>query len=89
MIQLGQQGHLHTKTVKLEKVTRNRTALDIKSRFVIIYEKALVYESEQEEKILKSSKSTAKSRDTRVGKHTGLVGVRGMFFRNRRDTQVL
>ena len=42
MIQLGQQGHLHTKTVELEKVKRNRTALDIKSRFVFIYEEALV-----------------------------------------------
>ena len=29
MIQLGQQGHLHSKTVELEKVKRNRTALDI------------------------------------------------------------
>ena len=36
-------GHLHTKTVELEKVERNRTALDIKSRFVFIYEEALVY----------------------------------------------
>ena len=43
MIQLGQQGHLHTKIVELEKVNRNRTALDIKSRFVFIYEEALVY----------------------------------------------
>ena len=43
MIQLGQQGHLHTKTVELEKVKRNRVALDIKSRFVFIYEEALVY----------------------------------------------
>ena len=43
MIQLGQQGHLHTKTVDLEKVKRNRAALDIKSRFVFIYEEALVY----------------------------------------------
>ena len=37
MIPLGQQGHLHTKTVELEKVKRNRAALDIKSRFVFIY----------------------------------------------------
>ena len=43
MIQLGQQRHLHTKTVELEKVKRNRTALDIKSGFVFIYEEALVY----------------------------------------------
>ena len=43
MIQLGQQGHLHTKTVELEKVKKNRTALDIKGRFVFIYEEALVY----------------------------------------------
>ena len=43
VIQLGQQGHLQTKTVELEKVKRNRTALDIKSRFVFIYEEALVY----------------------------------------------
>ena len=43
MIQLGQQGHLHTKAVKLEKVKRNRTALDIKSRFLFICEEALVY----------------------------------------------
>ena len=85
MIQLGQQEHLHTKTVELEKVKRNRTALDIKSRFVFIYEEALV----QEERILKSSKSTAKFRAKRVGKHTGLSGVRGMFSRNRRDTYVL
>ena len=60
MIQLRQRGHLHTKTAELEKVERNRTALDIKSRFVFIYEEALVYsyESEQEERILKLSKST-------------------------------
>ena len=32
-----------TKTVELEKVKRNRTALDIKSRFVFIYKEALVY----------------------------------------------
>ena len=43
MIQSGQQGHLHTKTVELQKVKRNRTALDIKSRFVFIYEDALEY----------------------------------------------
>ena len=43
-MQLGQQGHLHTKTVELEKVKRDRAALDIKSRFVFIYEEALVYE---------------------------------------------
>ena len=43
MIQLRQRGHLHTKTVKLEKVDKNRTALDIKSSFVFIYEEALVY----------------------------------------------
>ena len=29
------------------------------------------------------------TKGTRVGKHTGLSGVRGMFSRNRRDTQVL
>ena len=29
------------------------------------------------------------TRGTRVGKHTGLSGVRGMFSHNRRDTQVL
>ena len=43
MIQLRQRGHLHTKTVELEKVDRNRTALDIKSRFIFIYEEALAY----------------------------------------------
>ena len=43
MIQFGQHGHLHTKTVELEKIKRNRAALDIKSRFVFIYEEALVY----------------------------------------------
>ena len=45
MIQLKQRGHLHTKTVELESncLDRNRTALDIKSRFVFIYEEALVY----------------------------------------------
>ena len=43
MIQLRQRGHLLTKTVDLEKVERNQTALDIKSRFVFIYEEALVY----------------------------------------------
>ena len=45
MIQLGQQGHLHTKTVELEKVKRNRAALDIKGRFVFIYEEAQMRES--------------------------------------------
>ena len=60
MTQLRQRGHLHTKTVnKSEKVKRNRTALDIKSRlFVFSYEEALVYHSEQEERVLKSSKFT-------------------------------
>ena len=44
VIQLRQRRHLHTKTVnKLEKVKKNRTALDIKSRLVFIYEEALVY----------------------------------------------
>ena len=43
MIQLAQQIHLHTKTVELEKVKRNRTAVDIKSRFISIYEEARVY----------------------------------------------
>ena len=43
MIHLGQQGHLHTKTVELKEVKGNRTALDIKNRFVFIYEEALVY----------------------------------------------
>ena len=44
VIQLKQRGHLHTKTVELESncLDRNRTALDIKSRFVFIYEEALV-----------------------------------------------
>ena len=43
-MQLRQRANLHTKTVnKLEKVKRNRTGLDIKSRFVFIYEDALVF----------------------------------------------
>ena len=93
MIQLGQQGHLHTKTVELEKVKRNRAALDIKSRFVFIYEEALVYHQliriRTTRKDFEIVKVHSVTRGTQVGKHTGLSGVRGMFSRNRRDTQVL
>ena len=74
MIQLGQQGHLHTKTVELEKVKKNRTAL------------IRIRTTRKDFEIVKVHFVT---RGTRVGKHTGLSGVRGMFYRNRRDTLVL
>ena len=83
MIQLGQQGYLHTKTVELEKIKRNRSALDIKSRFVFIYEEALVYHLLIQMRTTRKDFEIVKvhfvTRGTRVGKHTGLSGVRGMF----------
>ena len=57
MIQLEQRGHLHTKTVELEKVNWTlRVGLYLFMRRLSCIINS--YESEQEERILKSSKST-------------------------------
>ena len=88
----GQRGHLHTKTVELEKVERKlprtlRVGLYLFMRRLSCAINS--YESEQEERIIEIVKVHFVTRSTRVEKHTGLSEVRGMFFRNGRHTQVL
>ena len=87
MIHLGQQGHLLTKTVELEKVKRNRAALDIKAGLYLFMRRLSCiissYESEQQKKDFEIVKVHFVT-----GKHTGLSGVRSMCSRNRRDAQV-
>ena len=105
MIQLGQQGHLHTKTVELEKVKRNRAALDIKSRFVFIYEEALVFPfKDKVPKYLRSSVvyffkcrccsasyvgQTTRHLHTRISEHLGISPITGKHTSNPTKSSVL